>query len=52
LLELVHAHIKFAHGHHTFVCDFVVAMKMWCAELYNIYSNREKKYGVNSSNCC
>jgi hypothetical protein len=28
LLELVHAHIKFAHGHHTFVCDFVVAMKM------------------------
>jgi len=28
LLELVHVLIKFAQAHNTFVCDFVVVMKM------------------------
>jgi len=45
LLELVHVLIKFAQAHNTFVCDFVVVMKMWCVELY-MYSNCEKKYGA------
>ncbi len=46
LLESVHALIKFAHAYDTFVCDFVIAVKMCCVELYIMYLDFGKKYGA------
>jgi hypothetical protein len=46
LLELVHALIKFAQVCDTFVCDFVIVVKMCCAKFYNMYFDPKKKYGV------
>jgi hypothetical protein len=42
LLESVHAFIKFVQAHDTFVCDFVINMKMCCVELYIMYLNPKK----------
>jgi len=39
LLESVHVLIKFVQAHDTFVCDFFIAVKMCCVELYIMYSN-------------
>ncbi len=46
LLESIHVLIKSTQAHDTFFCDFVTVVKMCCVELYNIYSNLEKKYGA------
>jgi hypothetical protein len=46
LLESVHVLIKFAQAHDTFLCDFVIVVKMCYVELYNMYSDLEKTYGV------
>jgi hypothetical protein len=46
LLESVHVLIKFTQAHDTFLCDFVTVVKMCCVELYNMYLDLEKKYGV------
>jgi hypothetical protein len=46
LLESVHVLIKFTQTHDTFLCDFVNVVKMCCVELYNMYSDLEKKYGA------
>ncbi len=46
LLELVNALIKFAQARDTFVCDFVIFVKMRCVELYNMYVNPKNKYGA------
>jgi hypothetical protein len=46
LLESVHALIKFVQARNTFVCDFVIAMKMCCVDLYIMYSDPEKKHGA------
>jgi len=46
LLELVHVFMKFTHAYDTFVCDFVIVVKMCCAKLYNMYFDLEKKYGA------
>jgi hypothetical protein len=37
MLEIIHAFIKFAQVCDTFVCDFVITMKICCIELYNMY---------------
>jgi hypothetical protein len=46
LLESIHVLIKFVQACDTFVFDFVIIVKMCCVELYIMYSNLEKKYGV------
>jgi hypothetical protein len=42
LLESVHALIKFAQAYDTFVCGFVIVVKMCCAKLYNMYFDLKK----------
>ncbi len=39
LLESVHVLIRFKQARDTFVCDFVITVKMCCVELYIMYSN-------------
>jgi hypothetical protein len=46
LLESIHILIKFAQVCDTFVCDFVIVMKMCCVELYNMYFDPKKKNGA------
>ncbi len=49
LLESIHILIKFAQVCDTFVCDFVIVMKMCCVELYNMYFDPKKNMVQNSS---
>ncbi len=44
MLEVVHDLIKFAQNHDTFVCDFVKARMMCCANLHALYYDQKKKY--------
>jgi hypothetical protein len=44
LLEEVHVFIKFAQLKDSFVHDFVTFVKMYYANLYNMYVDLEKKY--------
>ncbi len=37
MMEIIHAFLKFAQVHDTFICDFVTTMKICCIELYNMY---------------
>lgn len=46
LLESIRALFKFMQARHTFVWKFVIVVKMWCVELYNMDSYPEKKYGA------
>ncbi len=34
MLEVIHVLIKFVQGHKTYVCVFVIVVKMCCVELY------------------
>jgi len=45
MLKAIHAFIKFVRACDTFVCDFVIVVKLCCAKLYKLYSNPETKYG-------
>jgi hypothetical protein len=38
MLEVIYALIKFTQGCKTYVCDFVIVVKMCCVKLYNMYS--------------
>ncbi len=45
MLECVHGLSKFTQTHETFIYDFVVTMKTYQGELYQMYCNGQKKYG-------
>jgi hypothetical protein len=44
MLEVVHDQIKFAQNHDTFVCHFVRARMMCCADLHTLYYDPKKKH--------
>jgi hypothetical protein len=44
MLEVVHDLNKFAQNRDTFVCDFVRARMMCCADLHTLYYDAKKKY--------
>jgi hypothetical protein len=43
-LEVINDLIKLSQSRDTFVCDFVGAVKMCCADLHTLYYDPEKKY--------
>jgi hypothetical protein len=53
LLESIHVFIKFAQAHDTFVCDFVIVVKMCCFLLNCITCIQilKKNMVQNSSKC-
>jgi hypothetical protein len=44
MLEVVHDLITFAQNCDTFLCDFVRARMMCCADLHALYYDPQKKY--------
>jgi hypothetical protein len=43
MLEVIHALIKFVQGRKTYVCVFVIVVKMCCVELYkNVFKPKKK----------
>jgi ABC-type polysaccharide/polyol phosphate export permease len=43
MLNAMHEFIKFVQSHDTFVCGFVGAIKMCCANLYTFYHDLKMK---------
>jgi hypothetical protein len=46
-LECINSLIKFAQGRNVFICDFVVALATCQRQLYKMYIDTEKAYGIN-----
>jgi hypothetical protein len=48
LLESMHALIKFAHMWDVFVCNLVVAIKVYQNDLYNMYLEQSSNFFANT----